>query len=807
VTVQHATAGQGAKRLDVTDCQLMRIEGGKITDVRGHYSDQYAFDDSGPELLHDAVGLHGRGRFGTLAPARLSRGEASMNRQPGGALRRAVLLAAAVLGLVSVPGALGQTLAPAAQSAAPGNGGLPHIVVLSNRADLVSGGDALVQVALPARVDPSTVRVSLNGSDVTSAFAVRPDGRYEGVVTGLAVGANDLMATMRLGPTVHLTITNHPSGGPIFAGPQVQPWICRTITGFGAPADAQCNTASSFSYQYMDAGTHTFKAYDPAAPPAPASIANTTTGQGRTVPYIVRLEKGAMDRGLYDVAVLANPSAGWAPWASQPGWNHKVLYQFGGGTAPWHTNGAPQNDLIDMALSRGFLVANNNLNIRGDNANDVVSAEALTMLKEHIAEAYGPIRYTIGTGCSGGSIQQHQIAANYPGLLDGIQPNCSYQDSWTTANEVNDCHLLRHYFNTVAPGTFSATEQTAVEYTQDTSPCLFWDLSFAPVGIPSRVQNCNYQPGTPEAAQVYPNGHVRCDLQDYQSAIWGFRPQDGFARSPFANVGIQYGLSALQAGTITPEKFVALNEGVGGTDIDLNFIAARSQPDLVAQSIAYRTGQVTNATQLANVPIIDLRGSHNFSDIHTDYHSYVMRARLDAANGGHANQLIWTWNAAFFSIVPPPAIAFKSFLLMDSWLSNIESDTQNVPLSQKVLDDKPVGATDECFVGPTFIETTDAATCATTFPHYGDARLAAGETLVDNAMQCRLKALDPADYTVTFTAAQWTRLQQTFPDGVCDWSQAPVGFQPSIPWLSFAAGPGGQPLGPAPESHPGPPKQ
>lgn len=723
-----------------------------------------------------------------------------MNSQPGGAPLRAVLLAVVALGLVSVAGA----------SATPGNGGLPQIVVLSNRADLVSGGDALVQVVLPGRVDPDTVHVSLNGSDVTSAFAVRPDGRYEGLVTGLAVGENDLMATMHLGPTVHLRITNHPSGGPIFAGPQVQPWMCTTVTGFGAPTDAQCNTAPMYSYVYMDAFTHAFTAYNPAAPPPPAAIASTTTDQGITVPYIVRLEKGAMDRGLYDVAVLDNPAAGWAPWASQPGWNHKVLYQFGGGTAPWHTNGAPQDDLVDIALSRGFLVANNSLNRRAQNANDVVSAEALMMLKEHIAETYGPIRYTIGAGCSGGSIQQHQIAANYPGLLDGIQPNCSYQDSWTTANEVNDCHLLRHYFNTVAPGTFTGAKQAAVAYTQDTSVCLAWDFSFAPVGIPSRALNCNLQ-GTPLESQVYdpvtnPTG-VRCDIQDYQSAIWGFRPQDGFARSPFANVGIEYGLSALNTGTITPEQFVSLNEGVGGTDIDLNFTTARSQPDLVAQSIAYRTGQVTNGTQLANVPIIDLRGSHNFNDIHTDYHSWVLRARLDAANGTHANQLIWTWNALFFSIVPPPAIALKSFLLMDTWLSNIESDARDIPRAQKVLDDKPAGATDECFIGPTFIEETDAATCASTYPHYGDARLAAGESLVDNAMQCRLKPLDPADYAVTFTASQWTRLQQAFPDGVCDWSQAPVGFQPSIPWLTYAGGPGGQPIGPAPKSHPGPAKQ
>ncbi len=33
-----------ATSLDVTGVQLMRVEGGKIVEVRGHYSDQYAFD-------------------------------------------------------------------------------------------------------------------------------------------------------------------------------------------------------------------------------------------------------------------------------------------------------------------------------------------------------------------------------------------------------------------------------------------------------------------------------------------------------------------------------------------------------------------------------------------------------------------------------------------------------------------------------------------------------------------------------------------------------------------------------------------
>ena len=48
------------------------------------------------------------------------------------------------------------------------------------------------------------------------------------------------------------------------------------------------------------------------------------------------------------------------------------------------------------------------------------------MLKERIVEQYGPIRYTIGNGCSGGAIQQYMLTSMYPGLLDGIQPACSF---------------------------------------------------------------------------------------------------------------------------------------------------------------------------------------------------------------------------------------------------------------------------------------------------------------------------------------------------------------------------------------------
>jgi len=44
VAVQHATATYQGRHLDVTGCQLMRVAGGRVTEVRGHYSDQTALD-------------------------------------------------------------------------------------------------------------------------------------------------------------------------------------------------------------------------------------------------------------------------------------------------------------------------------------------------------------------------------------------------------------------------------------------------------------------------------------------------------------------------------------------------------------------------------------------------------------------------------------------------------------------------------------------------------------------------------------------------------------------------------------------
>ncbi|HEY9393683.1 MAG TPA: DUF6351 family protein, partial [Nocardioides sp.] len=135
-------------------------------------------------------------------------------------------------------------VAPASAAPAPAE----DIVLetLSNRADLVFDDNALVRVTLPDGADADDLRVWLDDTrhtsrrkgdrDVTAAFAERPNGEIEGVVRGLRVGTNELTARLPDGRGAWLTITNHPSGGPIFSGPQLQPWRCQPTA-----TDEQCN--------------------------------------------------------------------------------------------------------------------------------------------------------------------------------------------------------------------------------------------------------------------------------------------------------------------------------------------------------------------------------------------------------------------------------------------------------------------------------------------------------------------------------------------------------------------------------------
>src|SRR5688500_17403256 len=83
-----------------------------------------------------------------------------------------------------------------------------EIRVLSNRADLVSSGDVLLEVRIPEEHSMSALRVALGARDVTSAFELRPGGRVAGLVSGLAPGPN--IVTAQVGQeAARLTVVNH----------------------------------------------------------------------------------------------------------------------------------------------------------------------------------------------------------------------------------------------------------------------------------------------------------------------------------------------------------------------------------------------------------------------------------------------------------------------------------------------------------------------------------------------------------------------------------------------------------------------
>src|SRR3954468_21797223 len=87
-------------------------------------------------------------------------------------------------------------VAAAAGPADAAGRGQMTIDVLSNRADLVSGGDALVQIQRPADAATAKVKIDVGGRDVSKVFADNGGGRLVGLVNGLVVGPNTLTATL-----------------------------------------------------------------------------------------------------------------------------------------------------------------------------------------------------------------------------------------------------------------------------------------------------------------------------------------------------------------------------------------------------------------------------------------------------------------------------------------------------------------------------------------------------------------------------------------------------------------------------------
>jgi hypothetical protein len=743
-------------------------------------------------------------------------------------------------------------------SAAPAFAHNFELRVLSSPPKMVTGGDALVEVTVPHNVRLADARLLLNGDDVTSALELDASARtLTGLVTGFRLGNNKLVARRdHGGPKKRLKVVNHPITGPIFSGPQQQPFVCKTQTqaglGFpqvdnqdgigmrlfqtpGNPAtptigwskDCSVNTVVDFLYR------NTAGQFVPLPPgPLPANVAMTTTLDGRTVPYVVRRERGTINRFIYAISILSPPGdPAAAPNTSL--WNKRVIYAFDGGVAIGHNQGTVGGShLYDPGLSKGYAIIHSSGTRTSTHYNLVLGAETAIMTKERLIERYGVPLYTVGVGGSGGAIQQYVYAQRHPGvIIDAAIPQYSYSDMVTQTIHIGDCELLEHYMDV----TDGANPKWAVW------PNRTWIEGLnASATIPNPYRG--NAPGSTECVRGWRGltplalnphfGTAGAGSEFYDQAVmaavkwthwddlrnvYGVGP-NGYARVPSDNVGVQYGLKALTDGNITPAEFLKLNATVGTwketSDMvqeGCPFIAAlcsnpaefdpwskrnmrlspdggvtpapRREGDMAAARAAYKSGIVFIGD--IDIPIIDWRHYLEAElDMHHSHQSFATRQRMRNFDGDSSNQVVWFTDARPARASDQTPLALE---VIDEWEANIRAKPW-----RSVAKNKPARAVDSCFAtsGTLIHAGTDSwngildskpdGPCRQLFPLFGTSRIVSGGPIEGSIFKCALKPVSKALRDGTYapwvpSADEATRLEQIFPTGVCDYSKPDVG--------------------------------
>lgn len=710
----------------------------------------------------------------------------------------------------------------------------PRIELLSGAPDQVSGGDALLRITLR---DASGVRVSRNGEDVTGSFAVDLGGRsMTGLVEGLRIGDNQIRVRAGRGPGARLTLRNHPIEGPIFSGPKQYPFLCRTEqAGLGQPLvdnqdrqgmrvlgpDGQlvgwsrdCSAETRVDYLYRTTGG-SFQPL-PADGSRPADLATTTTLDGRTVDFVVRRERGTINRFIYQIATLAPASA----------WNGRAIYLFGGGVGIGHDQGTlPGSALDPAALGLGYALLYSTGTRMSVHYNLVLGGETALMLKEHFIERYGVPRYTIGLGGSGGAIQQYVYGQTHGSrIIDGAIAQYSYPDMVTQTIHTGDCELLEYYMdvtdadnpkwrdweNRTALIGMNASATVANPYTgrPGSDECVTGWRGLAPLVLnprwPEQLDPLWQRMDPPGVGST-----VHWTHWDDLRTIYGVGA-DGFARVTWDNVGVQYGLQAVRDGIITPAEFLDLNAQVGSWKEQSEMVGEgcpfvpqrcadpaqfdpwsarniRLSPDGGATAAPRRAGDrdaIRAAFQAGlvftgdfDLPVIDWR--HYLEeqlDMHNSRQSFVVRQRMLEHDGHAANQVIWFTDAR-------PQQAFdqtpQALAVMDQWLANIEARPW-----RGVGGNRPADAVDRCFdtsgteiarggrVWDGTLDDRPAGPCTERFPIYGTSRTVAGAPFTGDAYTCRLQPISAAIARGVYgdwrpSPAERDRLQEIFPTGVC----------------------------------------
>jgi len=696
-----------------------------------------------------------------------------------------------------------------------------EIETLSTKPWLVTGGDVLLEVRVNPVLDIKLLNYSINGRDVSSLFRSVTPSSSQALLEGLPIGQSELLVfSSEKNYTKALTLTNYPISGPIISGPHEKPFLCETdvfdkVSGGALPKsmDENCSVETQVEYVYWSYTDDTYKNWQPTYEINPPSdLGYISIRDVGFKPFVVRVETGVVNRAIYEIALLHDEvNEQLDPWTKSDHWNGKLVYTHGGGCRRgWfrqgnRTGGVMRRELFEL----GFAVVSSSLNVFGQNCNDLLASETHIMVKERFIEHYGVPNYTVATGTSGGSYQSHQTADNYPGVFDGIIVGASFPDvTSATIFSVADSRLLHHYFTEVDPEGFSKEQQRIV------SGFGVWE------SIPNLSRGAArldplYDPSESLEEQGGEVGDIDLEKRRYSlSNSQGFRPtvydhavnvynrvpDELESQRPLDNVGVQYGLRALNQHLISPRQFIDLNRDIGGFDRDMNHIAARHKSDAQAAKRAIESGRIlSGGGGLASTAIIDYR---NYMDhdtqgnIHMLIHQFSTRERLIKANGHADNQVMLIGGG--WGLEESDNSLRGLFEAMDEWLLEIKSDQRDLTLEEKVVDNRPLTLNDACWheSDGAFIKIEELQTfrgdsrCNDLYPAYLTPRHVAGAPLSNDIVTCQLRPLSSSDYGVGFTPDQYRELEAIFPSGVCDWTLGDAS-QTSLQstWISFGPSP------------------
>ena len=423
------------------------------------------------------------------------------------------------------------------------------------------------------------------------------------------------------------------------------------------------------------------------------------------------------------------------------------------------------------------------------------------MGKEHLIEEFGVPDFTVSMGTSGGAYTSLQIADQFPGLFDGILINATFPDALSIALAGMDAHLLANYLATIDARALTPAQTIAISGYQGMKAFLdAANQSQRTDPIAGREDIEGYKPAVWNDAmpdrlkydvQKNPRG-ARPTVFDASINLYGADPKSGFALRPFDNVGVQYGLVALEAGTITPAQFLDLNEKIGGFDQNANPVAPRSAGDAAAIRRAYQGGvTLGGGGGLGSIPVFDNGAYNDERGYHYQWFHFAIRERIARQNGNADNHVMWRG----------PVQAEEAWPVFIAWVAATRADNSTLSAREKAVRNRPVKAVDGCWVvdadkNPSFVAEHQAfsrlpdSTCNAQYPSFAFTRYAAGGPIDANVLKCQVMPIDSKAYP-SFTPAELQRLRTIFPAGTCNFSKPGVNQTRVVPWASF---------GPAPEN-------